>query len=80
LEILVNKRYLVFLAVLASLALTMSSCLFDSEDSALSSWLSDQGMPDTYKVQTLSIGDLTPLSAEVFLDSTPRGANDRALF
>ena len=75
-----NKRYLVFLAVLACLALTMSSCLFESEDSALSSWLSDQGMPDTYKVQTLSIGDLTPLSAEVFLDSTPRGANDRALF
>lgn len=74
-----NKRYLCFLSVLACLALTLSSCSFESDDSALSRWISDQGMPASYKVQTLSIGDLTPISAETYLDTTPRIANDRSL-
>ena len=74
-----NKRYLCFLSVLACLALTLSSCSFESDDSALSRWMSDQGMPASYTVQTLSIGDLTPISAETSLDTTPRAANDRSL-
>lgn len=75
-----NKRNFAFLSILLLLAALLTSCLFESEDSALSSWLSDQGLPDSYKVQTLSINDLTPVSAEVFLDTTPKSANDRAVF
>lgn len=74
-----NKRYLCFLSVLACFALTLSSCLFESDDSALNRWISDQGMLNSYKVQTLSIGDLTPISAETVLDTAPRAANERAL-
>ena len=75
-----KKKKVVLLSFLSILALTLSACLFDSEDSALSSWLSDQGMPDSYKVQSLSIEDLTPISAEAFLDTFPDSANSRAVF
>ena len=78
-EIRVKKKF-ILLSFLAVWAIALSACLFDSDENALSSWLSDQGMPDSYKVQTLSIEDLTPISAEVFLDTTPRSANDRAIF
>ena len=75
-----KKKNIALLSFLVVWAIALTACLFDSSDSSLSSWLSDQGMPDSYKVQTLSIGDLTPISAEVFLDTTPRSANDRAIF
>ncbi len=75
-----KKRNFAFLSILLLLAVLLTSCLFESEDSALSSWLSDQGLPDSYNVQTLSVDNLVPVSAEVFLDTTPRSANERAVF
>jgi hypothetical protein len=72
----VKKFFVVFLALFA---LFLSACIFDSEETVMTDWLSDQGIPSGYQVQTLSIGDLTPLSSEVFLDSTPKLANDRVV-
>ncbi|WP_407442525.1 hypothetical protein [Fibrobacter sp.] len=72
-----KKRHFVLLSCLAVL---LSSCIFDTDDSTLSRWLSDQGLPDSYKVQTLSVENLNVLSAETFLDTTPRSANDRAIW
>ena len=71
------KKFLfVFFALLT---FALSACILDSDETVMANWLSDQGIPDGYKVQTLSIGDLTPVSSEVFLDSTPKLANDRAV-
>lgn len=56
------------------LAMFLSSCLFDTDDDGLSSWLSDQGMPSSYKVQMVTVNDLKPTSAELFKDSLPRSA------
>ena len=61
------------------LAFALSACIFDSDETVMAGWLSDQGIPSGYKVQTLSVGDLTPVSSEVFLDSAPKLANDRAV-
>jgi hypothetical protein len=72
----VKKFFVVFLALFA---LFLSACIFDSEETVMTDWLSDQGIPSGYQVQTLSIGDLTPLSSEVFLDSAPKLANDRVV-
>lgn len=52
----------------------LSSCLFDTDDDGLSSWLSDQGMPSSYKVQMVTVNDLKPTSAELYKDSLPRSA------
>ena len=68
------------MSILILLAALLTSCLFDSEESSLSSWLTDQGLPDSYKVQTLSIDGLTPISAEAFLDTFPDSANGRGVF
>lgn len=57
----------------------MSSCYFESDDDGLKSWLSDQGMPSSYKMQTLSIENIKPVSAEVFLDTLPKSADVSAL-
>ena len=62
------------------LAIVLTSCLFESDDNGLESWLSSQGMPSSYKVQTLSINDLKVASAEVFLDTLPKSADNRAVF
>lgn len=67
----------IFVAFLTLLVFALSACIFDSEESVMSSWLSDQGIPSGYKVQTLSVEGLTPISAEVYLDSNPKLANDR---
>ena len=61
-----KKKKSVLLSFLAVVAVSLTACLFDSEDTALSGWLSDQGMPDSYKVQTLAIDGLTPVSAKTF--------------
>ncbi len=45
----------------------------------MADWLSAQGIPSGYQVQTLSVNELTPLSSEVFLDSAPKLANDRVV-
>lgn len=71
-----NKKGIV---ILAALAFLLASCIFDSEEAALGTWLKDQGLPEHYKVQTLSVPELNPISAEVFVDTTPRSANDRAI-
>ena len=75
-----KKRKFVLLSFLAVMALTLSACLFDSEDTALSGWLRDQGLPDSYKVQTVTIEDLTPVSAEAFAGRTVFPAYDRTIF
>lgn len=75
-EFLVKKRHFVLVSCLAML---LSSCIFDTDDSSLSRWLSDQGLPDSYKVQKLNVENLSVLSAEAFMDSTPRSADDRAV-
>jgi len=62
------------------LAAALTSCLFESEDNALSGWLADQGLPDSYKVQTLVVNDISVLNAESFLDTAPKSANDREIF
>ena len=74
-----KKRKFVLLSFLAVLALSLSACLFDSDDSALSSWLRDQGLPDSYRVQTLSIDGLTPVSAKAYTGNTVFSAYDRAV-
>ena len=60
--------------LLPLLALFLSSCLFDTDDDGLTNWLSDQGMPSNYKVQTVTVGGLKPVSAEVFQDTRPKSA------
>lgn len=61
-----KKKNLAVFSLLAMLALVLSACLFDSDDTALSGWLSDQGLPDSYKVQTLSIDGIVPVSAKSY--------------
>ena len=69
----------IVLVYLLLLAFALSACIFDSDETVMAGWVSDQGIPSGYKVQTLSIGELTPVSSEVFLDSAPKLANDRAV-
>ena len=75
-----KKRNFVLLSFLAVLALSLSACLFDSDDTALSNWLSDQGLPDSYRVQTLSVDGLVPVSANAYVGRTVFSAADRAVF
>lgn len=72
-----NRKNIVLLSFLAFF---LSSCFFDSEESGLTDWLSDQGMPSSYKVQVVTVENITPLSAEVFLDSTPRSGRGMGIF
>ena len=71
-----KKKFILF----PLLAFVLSSCLFDTDDEGLSNWLSDQGMPSSYKVQTVTVGDLNPLSADVYRDTLPENARVRGLF
>ena len=75
-----KRRKFVFLFVLAALALSLSACYFESDDDGLQSWLSNQGMPSSNKVQVLSVNGLKVRSAEVFLDTVPKSADAIALF
>ena len=74
-----KKKNIAFLILCGLFAAMLSACLFDSDDTALSSWLNDQGLPDSYKVQTVTIEDLTPVSAEAYAGKTVFSAYDRAL-
>ena len=67
------------LLFLPLLALFISSCSFDMDDEGLSRWLSDQGMPSSYKVQTVTVSNLKPISAEVFKDTLPLYAYTRGV-
>ncbi len=72
-----NKKKFLFLPLLT---LLLSSCLFDTDDDGLSSWLSDQGMPSSYKVQTVTVSNIKPESVEVGSDSLPKNAWTRGVF
>ena len=74
-----KKKNIAFLILCGLFAALLSACLFDSEDTALSSWLSDQGLPDSYKVQTLSVGEIPPVSAQAYTGYTVFSAVDRPL-
>ena len=67
------------LLLLPLVALFMSSCSFDTDDEGLSHWLSDQGMPSSYKVQTVTVSDLKPISAELHKDTLPLNAYMRGV-
>lgn len=66
--------------LISCFAVVLSSCLFETDDNGLSSWLSDQGLPDSYKVQTLSIDGLVPVEANAYRDTTPLMASPRTVF
>ncbi len=68
---------LIVVTLLYSMALT--SCLFDSDDNGLESWLSDRGLPNNYQVQTLSIDNIKPSSVEVNFDMRPKSADVNAV-
>ena len=74
-----KKRKSVLLLFLAVVAVSLTACLFDSEDSALSGWLSDQGLPDSYKVQMLTIDGLSPVSAKTYEGAKVVSASDIAV-
>ena len=74
------KKKFALLSFLAIGALALSACLFDSDEDGLSNWLSDQGLPDSYRVQTLSIDGLLPSKVEASRDSTPLFADSRIVF
>lgn len=74
-----NRKNWILGGLLAGLAVFLTSCLFESDDSGMNSWLSDHGMPSSYKVQVLSIEGLSPVSSEVFLDTTARSAGSYAV-
>jgi len=69
-----KKKNIVLAGLLVGLALVLTSCLFDSDANGVESWLSDHGMPSTYKMQKVNV-NLNVASAEVFLDSTPKSAD-----
>ena len=72
-----NKKKFILFPLLAFL---LSSCLFDTDDEGLSNWLSDQGMPSNYKVQTVTVSDLKPVSAEVLQNTDPVDAWGQGIF
>lgn len=65
--------------LISCLAVVLSSCLFESDDVGLSGWLSDQGLPDAYTVQTLSIDGLMPTKASVYRNTTPQITTSRTV-
>ena len=75
-----KKNKFCFLFVLAAMALVFSACIFESDEDGLGSWLSNQGMPSNYKVQTLSVDNIEATSFVVHLDTTPRSADGQAMF
>ena len=67
------------MCLLAVFALALSACIFESDDNGLETWLSDQGMPSSYKVQSLSVDGINVASAKVFLDTFPKSADIRVV-
>lgn len=79
----VNHRVKAFATIavfLLTFAFAMTSCIFDSDENGLETWLSAQGMPSSFDVQTLSINNIKVVSAKAFLDTTPKTADIRATF
>lgn len=79
-EFRVKKKNIAFLVLFGLCTALLTACLFDSDDSALSSWLGDQGLPDSYRVQTLTIDGLMPESATANNGKTVFAIADRAIF
>ena len=75
-----KKKRIVLLSFLAVCAVALSACLFDSDDTALNRWLADQGLPDSYRVQTLSVDGLLPVSANAYRGNTVLSAAEMPLF
>lgn len=71
-----KKKHVLFISCLA---IVLSSCLFENDDDGLSSWLSDQGLPDSYTVQTLSVNGLLPTKANAYRNTTPLIAGGRTV-
>lgn len=71
-----KKKNLGFLLVLTFL---LTSCLFDSSETGMDSWVDSKGIPNTYKVHAVTVSDLMASSAEVFLDSAPMSADIHAI-
>ena len=71
-----KKKFILF----PLLTLLLSSCLFDTDDEGLSSWLSDQGMPSSYKVQTVTVNNLKPVSAKAYSDTLTKNGWSRGVF
>lgn len=63
-------------ALLFALAALLASCIFESDDDGVNSWLASHSMPDNYKLQVLNIENLKPISVEKFWYDQPRQAND----
>ncbi len=83
-ESFVKKKLFGFSAGIASivsvlLCAVLTSCFFESDDNGLEKWLSDRGLPNSYKVQTLSIGNLKPMSVETHLSTFPKSADVYAI-
>jgi hypothetical protein len=74
------KKKFVLLSFLLIGALALSACLFDSDEDGLGNWLSDQGLPDSYKVQTVSVNGLVPSKVNAYRDSTPLIMDSRIVF
>jgi len=79
-EFRVKKKKFALFALLTVMAVSLSACLFESEDTALSSWLNDQGLPDSYGVQTLTVNDYAPISAKAYTGKTVNSAGVMAFF
>ncbi|MBR4784529.1 MAG: hypothetical protein IK012_04655 [Fibrobacter sp.] len=75
-----KKKNIALLSFLVVWAIALTACLFDSSDSSLSSWLSDQGLPDSYKVQMLTVEDLTPVSAKAYAGNSVFAVTERVVF
>ncbi|MCQ2104390.1 MAG: hypothetical protein MJZ26_01225 [Fibrobacter sp.] len=73
-----KKKNIGLFCFLCVMALALTSCLFESDENGLSSWLSDHGMPDSYKAQVVNVEGIKANSVEAFLDTAPRSADVRA--
>lgn len=66
-----KKNHILFGGLLLALALVLTSCLFDSDANGVDYWLSDHGMPNSYKVQKVEVNGINLASSKVFLDTLP---------
>lgn len=62
-------RKIVFLFVVA---LFFTSCIFDTDNAGVSSWLSSHGMPDSYKTRVLTVDNIKADSVVVGVNTSPR--------
>ena len=63
----------------ALLCVVFTACFFQSDDNGLETWITDQGMPVSYKVQTLDVSNLKATSVKTYLDTFPKSADGNAV-